>query len=108
MLFLKLLKKNLMNKLELDKDQIEDIYKYAELLFVPSKIGLLIGVNQNDISTFSDLCNTEGNIYYEKYQKGKLITQAGVREKIISDAKAGSKEAQNHVIKFIDDEYFEA
>lgn len=97
-----------MNPLNLDKDQIEDIYKYAQLLFVPSKIGLMIGVNVNDIPRFADLCNQEGNIYYEKYQKGKLITQAAVREKIISDAKAGSKEAQNHVINFLDDEYFEA
>lgn len=96
-----------MNCLNLDNEQISDIFKYAELLFVPGQIGLLIGVNKKDIPRFIEDCKTEGNIYYEQYQKGKLITEASVREKIIKDAISGSKEAQNHVINFLADEYFE-
>lgn len=96
-----------MNPLKLSDEQIQGIHDYASLLFLPREIAWLIGLSTGQQMAFIDYCLTSEHPYAEAYQKGRLQTEAEIRKTIIDNAIAGSKDAQNLALKYLNDEHFQ-
>ena len=88
----------------LTDEQIEEFGRFASLLFDPGKIGLMLGLSVPDLQRFEKACQTQFSEEYIIYQKNRLLTEAEIRTSIISNAKNGSKDAQNTALDFLNDE----
>ncbi len=77
--------------MKLSEEQIKSISDYAELLFTPKQVAIIMEL---DIDSFCKACQTVDNPIGKAYMKGQLMTEAAIRQSIIFHAKNGSASAQ--------------
>ncbi|OQX93049.1 MAG: hypothetical protein B6I17_04560 [Tenericutes bacterium 4572_104] len=83
----------------LSQDQLNNIEKYSSLFFSYKEIAILMKL---DVEIFIDFVTDNNTEIYKSYQRGKLISEAELREQIVKLAKMGSPAAQQEAFKLID------
>jgi preprotein translocase subunit Sss1 len=87
----------------LSDEQIENFAKFSGLMFSPEKIGIMLGLDGDNLDRFITMCNKPLSEEYMIYMKHRLLTEAEIRDTIIANAKNGSKDAQNMAMNYIND-----
>jgi hypothetical protein len=76
---------------DITKEDLALVEDLASMFFTPREIAVMIEVNPNDAVTE---CSSEGNEFYNAFQKGRLQSEMELRKSIIKLAKSGSSPAQ--------------
>lgn len=89
--------------INLSKEQLENIYTAASLLFAPEDIATMIGIPAEYVPLFKRKClhRELGGEIYTSYQKGKLEQEMLIRKAILQSARNGSPPAQALAEKMI-------
>ena len=83
--------------MELSEQQLVEVEKWAELLFSPQEIAAILEV---DAKLFCKQIKIKTGPVYRSFIKGKLITEAALRQATLTFAKQGSVPALSASLKF--------
>lgn len=80
--------------------QLTEIERLAGLFMKPSDIAIILGIPEAE---FRDALSDKKSMCFNRYQKGKLLSEAELRKSVITMAKQGSSPAQSLASKLIDE-----
>lgn len=83
---------------QFDDATLEELERLAGLFFSPKQIAVIL---QFDLEKFKAHLLDDGSPLYEAYQRGKLSSEADLRESIIAIAKQGSSPAQTQAMELL-------
>lgn len=84
--------------MNLNKDQLQEVFDHAALFLSPEEIAVLLDL---DIVQFiAEIKSKKGTIYLQ-YMKGKTQSKKAIRENVLKMAKHGSPQAEDLAEKYI-------
>lgn len=86
-------------------DKVEDVKKYASLLFSVAEISIVTDIPVEDLR---ELISSKGNPIFEAYYEGKLTTKIKVNNSLIELAQNGSQPAINKVLQKLNELEYDA
>ena len=84
--------------MDLNEEQLKNIYELAYRLLEPKEIALAIGL---DVEEFCLECQIQSTEASKKYYEGRLQQIAEIREQMIKAAKNGSNPAQEMLLALL-------
>jgi hypothetical protein len=78
----------------------EEIEKFAGLLYTPEQVAVIC---QLDRDAFLAALEDPQSEEYQAYYRGLYLSEAEIRESILTHAKAGSSPAQQMALRFLDE-----
>ena len=80
--------------------QLDEVEKFAGLFMKPSDIAIILNIPLADLR--AALADSSTNCF-QRYHKGKLLSEAELRKSVLTMAKQGSSPAQSLASKLIDE-----
>jgi hypothetical protein len=84
--------------MNLTEQQLEEVYKNAELFLSPEEIAVLLDL---DVKLFVREINSKKGPLYLNYMKGKTTSKKAIRENVVKMARHGSPQAEELAEKYI-------
>lgn len=85
--------------MELSKEQLKQVTEWAQMLFTPEEIAIVLQVEVHALQ--SSIESRQGEAY-AAYKRGQLLTIGKIRKAIIELAESGSSPAQTLAMSMIE------
>lgn len=84
--------------MNLNNDQLQEVFDHAALFLSPEEIAVLLDL---DIVQFIAEIKSKKGVIYLQYMKGKTQSKKAIRENVLKMAKHGSPQAEDLAEKYI-------
>jgi len=82
------------------EEQLQEIEKFGGLLYPPDKVAVIVGMSAK---AFRAELEDEESPIYQAYYRGLYLSEAAIRESVLTHAKAGSSPAQQLALQFLEE-----